>query len=223
MPACQTELPARACSPSMPSRLSRRGWPGQARPSRTAGMDLSDLIARNAAFTPEKVALRYAGSSLTYAALARRIETAARALKSVLGVGRGDRVAILAANHPDYLVLLYACARLGALMVPLNWRLAVPEQLFILADASAKALIRAGRVRRGRARRCAKRSLISASFAWLTMPPPIRSRRSLPQERATRAIRTWISRARSSWSTPPAPPGARRVRCCARRPCCGTR
>ncbi|HEY7246462.1 MAG TPA: AMP-binding protein [Xanthobacteraceae bacterium] len=104
-------------------------------------MDLSDLIERNASFTPEKAALRYAGTSLTYAALARRIDCAARALKSELGVGRGDRVAILAANHPDYLVLLYACARLGALMVPLNWRLAVPEQLFMLADASAKALI----------------------------------------------------------------------------------
>ena len=55
--------------------------------------------------------------------------------------GRGDRVAILAANHPDYLVLLYACARLGALMVPINWRLAVPEQLYILCDASVKALV----------------------------------------------------------------------------------
>jgi len=33
-------------------------------------------------------------------------------------------------------VLLYACARLGALLVPLNWRLAVPEQMFILSDAS---------------------------------------------------------------------------------------
>jgi fatty-acyl-CoA synthase len=104
-------------------------------------MDLSDLIARNAAFTPGKVAVRYAGGALTYAALAQRIAAAARALKSVLGVGRGDRVAILAANHPDYLVLLYACARLGALLVPLNWRLAVPEQLFILADASAKVLL----------------------------------------------------------------------------------
>jgi fatty-acyl-CoA synthase len=104
-------------------------------------MDLSDLIARNAAFTPDKVALRYAGRSLTYAQLAGRIADAARALKSVLGVGRGDRVAILATNHPDYLVLLYACARLGALLVPLNWRLAVPEQLFILADASVKALL----------------------------------------------------------------------------------
>ena len=72
---------------------------------------------------------------------AQRIAAAARALKSELGVGRGDRVAILAANHPDYLVLLYACARLGAMLVPLNWRLAVPEQVFILADASVKALV----------------------------------------------------------------------------------
>jgi fatty-acyl-CoA synthase len=103
-------------------------------------MDLSDLIARNAAFTPQKVALRYAGRLLTYAAFWQRITAAAGALKSQLGVGRGDRVAILSANHPDYLVLLYACARLGALLVPLNWRLAVPEQLFILGDASAKAL-----------------------------------------------------------------------------------
>src|SRR2546425_2858340 len=103
-------------------------------------MDLSELIARNAAFTPDKPALRYAGQSLTYAAFWQRIAAAARALKSELGVGRGDRVAILCANQPDYLVLLYACARLGALLVPLNWRLAVPEQLFILADASVKAL-----------------------------------------------------------------------------------
>jgi fatty-acyl-CoA synthase len=104
-------------------------------------VDLSDLIARNADFTPDKVALRFSGRSLTYAALSRRIAAAARALKSQLGIARGDRVAILAANQPDYLVLLYACARLGALLVPLNWRLAVPEQLFILADASVKALV----------------------------------------------------------------------------------
>src|SRR4029078_10677000 len=74
----------------------------------TPPMDLSDLIACNAAFTPDKVALRYGGRSLTYAALWQRIAAAARALKSELGVGRGDRVAILSANQPDYLVLLYA-------------------------------------------------------------------------------------------------------------------
>ena len=69
---------------------------------------------------------------------------------------RGDRVAILALNHPDYLALLYACARLGAMLVPLNWRLAVPEQLFILADASVKALFVAGRFDAW-CRRCAQR------------------------------------------------------------------
>src|SRR5688572_8168819 len=104
-------------------------------------MDLSDLIARHAAFTPGKPAIHFQGRTLTYAAFSDRIAACARALKSRLGVGRGDRVAILAANHPDYLVLLYACARLGAMLVPLNWRLAVPEQVFILSDAAVKALV----------------------------------------------------------------------------------
>jgi len=104
-------------------------------------MDLSGLIDRNAAFAPDKPAIRCAGTTLTYADFAVRIATAARALKSELGIGRGDRVAILSLNHPDYLVLLYACARLGAMLVPLNWRLAVPEQVFILSDASVKALV----------------------------------------------------------------------------------
>ena len=78
---------------------------------------------------------------LSYAAFSARIEQTARALKAEFGVSRGDRVAILSLNRPDYLVLLYACARLGAMLVPLNWRLAVAEQLFILSDASVKVLV----------------------------------------------------------------------------------
>jgi fatty-acyl-CoA synthase len=104
-------------------------------------MDLSDLIDRNAAFAGDKVAIRFAGAELTYGALAQRIAQTASGLKAELGLGRGDRIAILAANHPDYLVLLYACARLGAILVPVNWRLAVPEQLYILHDAGVKALV----------------------------------------------------------------------------------
>jgi fatty-acyl-CoA synthase len=104
-------------------------------------MDLSDLIARNAAFAPEKPAIIFEGTRVSYAAFHARIEQTARALKVAFGVSRGDRVAILSLNRPDYLVLLYACARLGAMLVPLNWRLAVAEQLFILADAGAKVLV----------------------------------------------------------------------------------
>ncbi len=50
-------------------------------------MDLSDLIARNASFTPDKPALRFEGETLSYAAFAARIETAARALKAEYGIG----------------------------------------------------------------------------------------------------------------------------------------
>jgi fatty-acyl-CoA synthase len=104
-------------------------------------MDLSDLIARNAAFSPHKPALVFEGEVLSYRAFFERIETAAKALKAEFGVSRGDRVAILSLNRPDYLVLLYACARLGAMLVPLNWRLAVAEQMFIVSDAAVKVLL----------------------------------------------------------------------------------
>jgi fatty-acyl-CoA synthase len=104
-------------------------------------MVLSDLIERNAAFTPDKRATVFEGDFLNYSAFSARIEQTARALKAEYGVSRGDRVAILSLNRPDYLVLLYACSRLGAMLVPMNWRLAVTEQLFILSDASVKVLI----------------------------------------------------------------------------------
>jgi fatty-acyl-CoA synthase len=103
-------------------------------------MDLSDLIERNAAFTPDRLAVRFEGSDLSYGAFAARIAAVARGLQRECGVRRGDRVALLATNHPDYLVLLFACARLGAMLVPLNWRLAVPELAFVLSDATPSVL-----------------------------------------------------------------------------------
>ena len=97
-------------------------------------MDLCTLIERNAAFAPDKPAVHFEGETLSYAAFNARIEKTTRALKSELGVSRGDRVAILSLNRPDYLVLLYACARLGAMLVPLNWRLALPELLELILN-----------------------------------------------------------------------------------------
>jgi len=108
---------------------------------RTIGVNLSELIARNAAFNPGKPALVFEGEILSYAAFHARIVQTACALQSVCGVGSGDRIAILAMNRPDYLVLLYACAKLGAMLVPLNWRLALAEQMFMITDASVKLLL----------------------------------------------------------------------------------
>ncbi|WP_035721943.1 AMP-binding protein [Bradyrhizobium sp. ARR65] len=104
-------------------------------------LDLCTLIERHAAFFPDKPAICFEGETLSYAAFNHRIERVARALKSELDIERGDRIAILSLNRPDYLVLLYACARLGAMLVPMNWRLAVSEQLFILSDAAVKVLV----------------------------------------------------------------------------------
>jgi len=102
-------------------------------------MNLSRIAAHWADQTPGRTAIHYQGADISYAALWRRIERATGALV-VLGVAPGDRVAILAYNCPEILVLLLAAARLGALVVPLNWRLPVAEHRLILADCTPKLL-----------------------------------------------------------------------------------
>jgi fatty-acyl-CoA synthase len=104
-------------------------------------MDLSTWIDRHAAFTPDKPALIYEGETISYAGFASRISRQAATLKARFGIGRGDRVAYLGLNSPEFLTLLFACARLGALFIPLNWRLAAPEHQYILHDAGAKILV----------------------------------------------------------------------------------
>jgi fatty-acyl-CoA synthase len=105
-----------------------------------AQLTLAEIVARNAAFFPDKVAIRCEGEALTYAGFSARIERLAAALSERYGVGPGDRAAYLGLNSPDLLVLLYACARLGAMLVPLNWRLAAPELAFIIGNAQPKVL-----------------------------------------------------------------------------------
>lgn len=103
-------------------------------------MNLSHWIERWADFQPEKTAIRFEGTDISYAAFDLRIRRVAAMLRHDLAVDRGDRVAFLGLNSPDMLALMFACARLGAMLVPLNWRLAPPEHLFILQDSGAKIL-----------------------------------------------------------------------------------
>ncbi|HSA80292.1 MAG TPA: AMP-binding protein [Geminicoccaceae bacterium] len=103
-------------------------------------MSLGRWIERHAAFTPDKAAIHFENQALSYADLAERVRRLAAGLRQGLAIRHGDRVAWLGLNHPDCLVLLIACARLGAILVPLNWRLAPAEHRAILADAEPKAL-----------------------------------------------------------------------------------
>jgi fatty-acyl-CoA synthase len=102
--------------------------------------DISLWIERHAGFFPGRTAIRFQGQTLSYADLAHGIERAAAMLLGELGLRRGDRIAWLGLNHPDMLGLLFAAARCGLILAPLNWRLAPPEHAFILRDAGAKVL-----------------------------------------------------------------------------------
>ncbi|SFK16898.1 AMP-binding protein [Falsiroseomonas stagni] len=93
-----------------------------------------------ASHPPDRVALRFGDAALTYAALDAAVGAMAGAL-AVRGIGRGDRIGFLGHNHPAQIVALLACARIGAMQVPLNWRLAAPEWRFILEDAGASLLL----------------------------------------------------------------------------------
>ena len=103
-------------------------------------MDLATPIERHSGFAPNKVAIRFAGDDVGYAALATRVREACGRL-AALGVGEGDVVAYLGLNHPAMLVLLFACARSRAILLPLNWRLAPPEHARVLADAKPRIVV----------------------------------------------------------------------------------
>jgi fatty-acyl-CoA synthase len=104
-------------------------------------VNLARIVERNAADHGARVAVEFGDERIRYADLAHRVDRAAAALAGPLGVGRGDRVAWLGHNHPEMLVLLFALARLGAVLVPLNFRLALPEHRYILGHAGAHVLI----------------------------------------------------------------------------------
>ncbi len=95
---------------------------------------------RRARMSPDRVAVVYGDREWTYADLHRRAGAVARGLAG-LGVRRGDRVGYLGPNHPAFLETLFGVGLLGAVFVPLNWRLAVPELDFMLRDSGTRLLV----------------------------------------------------------------------------------
>jgi len=101
-----------------------------------------DWIAHHAANRPRKEAIRDIATArrFTYADLDARADAMAAYLASI-GVGRGDRVAVLAHNGVEYFDIQFACARTGAICVLLNWRLTVSELEYIVNDSAPDLLI----------------------------------------------------------------------------------
>ncbi len=96
---------------------------------------LIDVLRRNAATAGARAAFAFEDQSVTHADHLRRVERFAAAL-SAAGVNPGDRIAIVADNSPDFVAAYGAAAWLGAILVPVNWRLSADEIAFIIADAA---------------------------------------------------------------------------------------
>jgi fatty-acyl-CoA synthase len=105
-------------------------------------MLVGDWLAKRESLTPDKVALIdvATGERRTYREWNARANAAARVLREEFGVQKGDRVAVLALNCPEYLDVLFAAGKLGAILVPLNWRLTVRELEIILHDCAPTIL-----------------------------------------------------------------------------------
>jgi fatty-acyl-CoA synthase len=103
-------------------------------------MNLSQVIAHHADRHPDRVALSMGDEEITYPELYARVQRCAGALRD-LGVGRSDIVGVLLYNSVDLLEVMLASAHIGAIFMPLNWRLAGPELAYIADHAGARALV----------------------------------------------------------------------------------
>jgi fatty-acyl-CoA synthase len=143
--------------------------------------DLPDLIAKRAALMPGKVALEDAasGRTFTYAELDARAGRAACAMED-RGVGGGDRVALLSRNRIEFFELLFGCAKLGAILVPLNWRMPAAELDGLIADCAPALLIHgAGEAEAARALAAAPTLLdLDGDYETLLAAAPARPRRA---------------------------------------------
>jgi fatty-acyl-CoA synthase len=105
-------------------------------------VDLVDITTKRAALTPHRIAFEDAlsGRTLTYAQLDDRCARAASVLAAA-SVSAGDRVAILCRNRIEFFEIMLACAKLGAILVPLNWRAPLAELAGIVADCKPRAMV----------------------------------------------------------------------------------
>ena len=101
---------------------------------------LAALFERASAFSADRPAIRFDALRITYGTLRERAHRLASALHAFLHVGAGDRVAFLSRNRPEFVELYWALNHVGAIFVPVNFRLKAQEVAYILRDSGARHL-----------------------------------------------------------------------------------
>ena len=104
------------------------------------GRPLGDILSLTAVHRPDKVATHFLGAELTYRDLKLRSDALAASLAG-MGIVKGDRVAIMLPNCPQYIIAAFAILRLGAVIVNINPSYTPRELLTILADSTPRVLI----------------------------------------------------------------------------------
>ena len=102
-------------------------------------MNTAEFLQISSAVVPERTALACGDQRITYMEMAQRVNRLANALQA-RGVQRGTRVAVMAMNSPMYVETYYACAKLGATFVPLNYRAKKEEIVHMLNNSEASVL-----------------------------------------------------------------------------------
>src|SRR3954471_18352851 len=130
---------------SAPSPYAARPWEQHydywVRPHMTyPGRPLGDILSITAVQRPDKVATHFLGAELTFLDLKRRSDALAASLAAI-GIGKGDRVAIMLPNCPQYIIAAFGILRLGAVIVNVNPSYTARELLVILADSTPRVLI----------------------------------------------------------------------------------
>src|SRR5882757_9761452 len=103
-------------------------------------MNLYSFIAFHARRTPGRCALKYRGEDISYADFDRRIGRVGGWLAS-RGIGAGDVVAVLMKDSAAFLELVFAASHIGAVFLPINYRLSADEVGYIVGNSGARLLI----------------------------------------------------------------------------------
>jgi len=104
-------------------------------------LSLREVLRNAVSASPEKVALIYQDQRITYGEFSRRADRVSSALQKLCGIGKGDRVAILFSNTVEFCVCYFAITQIGAICLPLNYRLNSQEAEYQLQDTGARVLI----------------------------------------------------------------------------------
>lgn len=119
--------------------LQLPNWPSHREPLNGGTSNVAAIVERWAAERPDAVAMTFEGVHRTWAQLQERVGRVSAALRA-FGLGVGERVAVLDLNHPACLEITLACARVGAVNVVVNARLAAPEIAYVINDAGPRVL-----------------------------------------------------------------------------------